>query len=162
ECDYNADLFDAETIEGWLGNYETLLASVAADPSQPLARLPLLTERERQELAAWNQTDVSVPIDDVTAWFEEQARQHRARLAVTFKGINLTYGELDRRSNQLARHLRGLGVGPDVLVGLLLERSLDMVVALLSVMKAGGAYVPLDPAFPTDRLVYMIEDSRMP
>ena len=162
ECDYNTDLFDAATIDRWLGHYQTLIESIAASPTEALARLPILTEAERAALMdERNQTRLDVPVGTVADWFERQAKKTPDQRAVSFGDAGLTYGELDRRANLLARRLRAMGVGPDVLVGLLIERSLDMVVALLGVMKAGGAYLPLDPSFPQDRLAYMVEDSRM-
>jgi non-ribosomal peptide synthetase component F len=98
----------------------------------------------------------------VHRWFEEQVERTPECAAIVFADQSLTYRELNSRSNQLAHHLRSLGVGPDVLVGLCVERSLDMVVALLAILKAGGAYVPLDPDFPPERLAFMVEDTAMP
>jgi hypothetical protein len=163
ECDYNTDLFDSETIKRWLGHYQTLLESIAADPTVALGKLSILTQAERRELTDdWNRTSVEVPHDTLPEWFEHQAAKTPDACAVSVAGAALTYRELNLRANQLARHLKQLGVGPEILVGLLVERSLDMVVALLGVTKAGGAYVPLDPSFPSDRLDYMVEDSHMP
>ena len=162
ECDYNTDLFDSSTIDRWLGNYETLLESLAANPAETVANLPILTKAEHDELIAkCNETTVEVPMGRIHEWFELQAVKTPEARAVTFEGKYLTYSELNRRANQLAQHLTLRGVGPDVLVGLCVERSLDMVIALFGILKAGGAYVPLDPSFPQERLAYMVEDSGM-
>jgi amino acid adenylation domain-containing protein len=162
ECDANADLFDPETIERWLGSYETLLVDAATNPTAQISRLRALSEPDYHELAKWNTTHMEVPPGTVADWFTQQAENTPGRVAVTFAGVSLTYADLERRSNQFARHLKTLGVSSEVVVGLLLERSLEMVVALLGVMKAGAAYVPLDPSFPLERLIFMIEDSEMP
>ena len=160
DCDFNTDLFEASTIDRWLRNYQTLLAGIAADVSQPLTELPLLTEEERRELIAGrNQTARPTPAETVYKRFERQAAMTPNAPAVIFDDSRLTYAELDRRANHLAHRLQFLGVGPDVLVGLSVQRSLDMVIGLLGILKTGGAYMPLDPSFPQDRLAYMIEDS---
>ena len=123
----------------------------------------MLGEPERQEqIIKWNDTAVEVPgFRSVSAWFEWQAEKTPEACALMFEGKQLTYVELNRRANQLARHLKTFGVGPDEKVGLYVERSFEMVVGLLGIQKAGGAYVPLDPSFPLNRLAYMVEDSRM-
>ena len=160
--EYSTDLFDASTIQRLCGHYRTLLEGIVRQPDQSIAALPLLTGAERQQLEVdWNNTAVAYPGQDrcLHQLIEAQAARTPDRVAVVVAQQHLTYGELNRRANQLARHLRGLGVGPDVLVGLLTERSLDMVVALLGILKAGGAYVPLDPAYPRDRLGGMIKDA---
>jgi amino acid adenylation domain-containing protein len=163
ECDYNTDLFDAATIERWLRYYETVLQSVAAAPSTLLGDVAVMQREEQRQLVEdWNQTGAPIPSTLVHEWIEQQARQTPDAVAVTVGDVDLTYRELNDRSNQLARHLKALGVGREVPVGLYVERSLNMVVGMLGVMKAGGAYVPLDPSFPADRLAYMIEDSGMP
>jgi amino acid adenylation domain-containing protein len=159
--EYNTDLFDASTVRRMLSHLEVLLGGIAQDPDRRLSQLPLLTASERhQVLVDWNQTQKEYPKDKtVHRLFEEQVERAPEAVAVEFEGKRLTYGELNRRSNQLARHLQGLGVGPEVLVGLCVERSLEMVVALLGILKAGGAYLPLDPAYPRERLRFMLEDS---
>jgi amino acid adenylation domain-containing protein len=163
ECDYNTDLFDESTIERWLGHYQTLLESVAVTPSEVLRKVPILRDSERREMIdTWNPTRVEISHEALPKLFERQAAKTPDAPAVTFAGVDMTYGELNRRANQLAGHLKENGVGPEVLVGLLVERSLDMVVALFGVLKAGGAYVPLDPSFPHNRLRDMIEDARIP
>lgn len=163
--EYNLDLFDADTIQRLLGHYERLLQSIVANPGQRLAELPLLRDAEqRQLLQTWNDTQ-TVPVrgQDLHLLFEAQAERTPEAIAVAFEGQQLTYRELNRRANQLAHHLsRRFGIGPDVLVGICLERSLEMVVGLLGILKAGGAYVPLDPAYPAERLAYVLEDARAP
>src|SRR5215211_4668803 len=161
---YNADLFDDETIERMLGHLQTFLRGIVEDPDQRLSELPLLSEAERHQLLVeWNDTATEYPRDRcVHELFEEQVESTPDAVAVVFEEQQLTYRELDRRANQLAHHLRTLGVGPEVLVGICLERSLEMVVGLLGILKAGGAYVPLDPAYPEERLSFMLEDAKAP
>jgi amino acid adenylation domain-containing protein len=163
ECDYNTDLFNAGTIERWLAEYEAVLEAVTANPLETLGNLPILSETERTELiVARNNAAVQFPKDlTLPELFERQAQRVPHARAVKFDKQFLTYGELDRRSTQLAHHLKKLGVGPDVLVGLYVERSLEMLIGLMGILKAGGAYVPLDPSFPQDRLAYMVQDSAM-
>ena len=161
--EYNTDLFDAATVARMLGHYQMLLEGIVAEPGRRASELPLLTAAERhQVLVAWN--DTAVPHQDrcVQELFEAQVERTPDALAVVFARQRLTYRELDARSNQLARRLRSLGVGPGVLVGLCVERSLDVVVGLLGILKAGGAYVPLDPTYPTERLAFMLEDTGAP
>jgi aspartate racemase len=162
--EYNTDLYEAGTIQRMLGHYETLLAGIVADPGQRLSRLPLLTEAERHQLlVTWNRTDADYPHDRcVHELIEKQAEQTRDAVAVVFEETHLTYRELTHRANQLAHHLRSLGVGPEVVVGICAERSPDMVIGLLGILKAGGAYVPLDPALPPDRLAFMLHDTQAP
>ncbi len=164
ECDYNADLFEAATIDRWLGHYDTILASIVANPSESMAKLPILTEAERRELTVeWNRTGLELPpARTLHALFERQAEKTPNAQAVTFEDSHLTYDQLNRRANQLARHLQTLGAGPDVIIGLCVDRSIDMVVAVLAILKAGGAYLPLDFAYPKDRLAFMLEDTKAP
>jgi len=162
--EYNTDLFEAATIRRMCGHYATLLEAMAGDPDQRVSMLPLLGDAERQRvLVEWNDTAAANPAKDLCLHqlIERRAGQAPDDVAVVCGRERLTYGELDHRAGRLADQLRGQGVGPGVLVGLLVERSLDMVVALLGILKAGGAYVPLDPAFPAERLAGMIEDSGM-
>ena len=161
---YNADLFAAGTITRMLENFQTLLESVVADPEQCLSNLSLLSETERHRLLRqWNDTKTVPPRDlCIHQLFEAQVERTPDAIAVVFEAEPLTYGELNRRANQLAHYLRGLGVGPDVLVAVCLERSLEVVVGLLGILKAGGAYVPLDPAYPKERLAFMLKDARPP
>lgn len=160
--EYNSDLFKAETIERMLHHFLTLLRSIAEDPDQRLSELPLLTASERRKLLVdWNATHRDYARDRcVHELFEAQAAAAPDRIAAVYGRQSITYAELNRLANQLAHHLRAWGVGPESLVGVCLERSLEMLIALLAVHKAGGAYVPLDPAFPPDRLAYMLEDSK--
>ncbi|HKA54540.1 MAG TPA: MupA/Atu3671 family FMN-dependent luciferase-like monooxygenase, partial [Candidatus Binatia bacterium] len=143
ECDYNTDLFDATTIQRLLGQYQTLLASVAAHPEQTLATLPLLTEAAyRQQLQQWNETEPAVPAVCFHTLWEARVAQHPDRVALVEEGLDggfFTYHDLNQRTNQLAHHLRRLGVGPDQRVGICLKRSWQLMVALLATLKAGGA-----------------------
>jgi aspartate racemase len=160
---YSTDLFDAATIERLVGHFVMLLEGVAADADQRLSALPLLTETERgQLLVEWNETAVAYPADKgVHQLFEEQVERTPGAVAVVFEGQELTYRELNERANQLAHHLRSLGVGPETLVGLCLERSPELVVGILGILKAGGAYVPLDRDYPLQRLEFMLTEARV-
>ncbi|NMO14854.1 amino acid adenylation domain-containing protein [Pyxidicoccus fallax] len=161
-AEYSTDLFEAPTMARLLGHLETLLAGAVEDPDRRLAELPVLTAPERDQLLRdWSGPRADLPRDAcIHTLIEAQVRHTPDAVALTFEGTSLTYAELDARANQLAWHLRSLGVGPEVRVGLCLERSLEMVVALLATLKAGGAYVPLDPAYPAQRLTWMLEDAR--
>ncbi|HEX8117761.1 MAG TPA: amino acid adenylation domain-containing protein, partial [Pyrinomonadaceae bacterium] len=161
--EYNTDLFDAPTIDRLLGNYRQLLAGVVADPARKVSELPLLTDGERRQvLGDWNstRTDYGEPLA-LHRMFEAQAERTPDAVALVFEGEQLTYGQLDERANQLAHHLRALGVGPESRVGIMLERSHEMVVGLMGILKAGGAYVPLDPDYPRERLSFMLEDAQV-
>ena len=159
EIEYSTDLFDEARIGRMVGHLCTVLETAAADPGRRLSELSPLTDAERRQLAEWNRTEVPYPKDRcVQQLFEEQVARTPEATAVVFEDTQLTYRGLDERANQLARRLQRLGVGPDKLVGICFERSLDMVVALLGVLKAGGAYVPLDPAYPGERLAHMLSD----
>ncbi|HZF12221.1 MAG TPA: amino acid adenylation domain-containing protein, partial [Thermoanaerobaculia bacterium] len=161
--EYNSDLFDAASVDRLLGHYARLLEVVAADPDLHLSDLPLLSEAERRQvLRDWNATGADHPRSTLHGLIEAQVAATPSAPAVELDGERLTYRELDARANRLAHHLRGLGVGPERLVGIAMERSIEMVVAVLAVMKAGGAYVPLDPEYPKERLAYMLADSRLP
>ncbi|HTM86403.1 MAG TPA: amino acid adenylation domain-containing protein, partial [Mycobacterium sp.] len=162
---YNTDLFDAAAIERMAGHFATLLAAIVADPGRPVSQLPLLTDDERDQLTAWNHTRVDYPTPGpagVPACLHEMvaatAARHPDTVAVACADHELTYAELDGRANVLAHRLAHLGVGPDVVVPVLLERSEDLVIALLAVLKAGGAFLPLDPAQPTQRMAAMLDD----
>jgi len=159
--EYNAELFDEATIERLMQHYRRLLESMVRDPAARIGELPMLTDAEREHLLlACNDTAVAWP-DDATlpSLFTRCAQARPAAVALSFEGATLSYGELLAQASHLARHLRTLGVGPGVLVGLCLEREPRLLVALLGVLLAGGAYVPLDPGFPAERLAYMLEDS---
>ncbi|NEP13292.1 MAG: amino acid adenylation domain-containing protein [Symploca sp. SIO2C1] len=162
--EYNTDLFDATTIKRMSGHLSTLLEEIVTNPNQTIAELPLLTESERHQLLVeWNNTQADYPQDKcIHQLFEEQVARTPDAVAVVFEEEKLTYHELNRQANQLAHYLQTLGVGPEVLVGICVERSLEMVVGLLGILKAGGAYVPLDPDYPTERIAYMLEDSSVP
>lgn len=164
ECDYNTDLFEQTTIERWLQHYQTLLEGIADDPAATIARLPVLTEAERTELTiAWNTPLVEFPKEvTVHEWFERQVAKTPDASALTFEGGQWTYDELNRRANQLARYLKRVGVGPDVLVGLFIDRSPEMVLGILGILKAGGAYLPIDPIYPQNRIALMLEDADVP
>ncbi|HYO64433.1 MAG TPA: amino acid adenylation domain-containing protein, partial [Pyrinomonadaceae bacterium] len=159
--EYNTDLFDASTAERMVRHFEHLLEAIAADPVRRVGDLPLLSEGElRRMLYEWNDTAADYPREAcLHELFEQQAARTPEAAAVVHEGERLSYGELDERANRVARHLRTLGVGPEVLVGICAERSLEMVVGLLGVLKAGGAYVPLDPTYPAERLDYMLKDA---
>jgi natural product biosynthesis luciferase-like monooxygenase protein/amino acid adenylation domain-containing protein len=160
--EYATDLFDAERMERLSEHYRTLLEAAVANPDLPMSQLSLLTPGERRlMLEEWNQTEVEYRASKcVHEIVEEQAALFPDRIAVEFDGREMTYSELDRRTTLLASHLQSLGVGPDSLVCLCLERSLDLVVGVLGVLKAGGAYVPLDPGYPAERLAFILADSR--
>jgi amino acid adenylation domain-containing protein len=157
---YNTDLFDEATIERMAGHFATLLGGIAADPGRRVSDLPLLTEKERRELAAWNDTAVSY---DAPACVHEMVaatvRRSPNAVAVSYKDREVTYAELDRRAEALARRLQRLGIGPDTVVPVFLDRSEDLVVALLGVLKAGGAFMPLDPAQPPQRIAAMLAEA---
>lgn len=161
EWEYNTDLFDEATIVRMAEHWQLLLAAVVADSTQPVGELLLLTERERHQLLVeWNNTQASYPKErSIHQLFAEQVERTPDSIAVTFEEASLTYRELNTRANQLAHYLQTLGVGPDVLVAICIERSLEMLVGLLSILKAGGAYVPLDPTYPVDRLAFMLADA---
>ena len=162
--EYKTDLFDAATIERMVGHWQMLLESIVADPEQHISELPLLQETERHQLLVnWNATQTKYPINKcIHQLFEGQVERTPNNLAVIFEDLQLSYWELNQRANQLAHYLHQLGVGPEVLVGLCMERSLEMVVSILGILKAGGAYVPLDPTYPQDRLAFMLEDAKVP
>jgi len=160
---YNSDLFEAETIKRMVEHVERLLDAVVANPQQQIGALSLLTEAEsRQLLKDWNDTATSYQRDKcIHELFEMHAAQTPLATALVREEERLTYQELNERANQLAHYLREQGVGPEILVGLCLERSIEMVIAVLGVLKAGGAYVPLDPAYPQERLEFMLTESRV-
>ena len=160
--EYNTDLFEAETIRRLGGHLQRLLAAFVADPDQHVSRLPLLGEDEWRQIGTeWNATHAAIPDRITPGLVETEAARAPEAVAACFEEGRLTYRELNARANGLARHLERQGVGPNVLVGVLVERSLEMLIAVLAVMKAGGAYVPLDPAYPADRLAFMLKDGRI-
>ncbi|QRK14210.1 LLM class flavin-dependent oxidoreductase [Archangium violaceum] len=162
--EYSADLFERPTIVRMVEHLRVLLEGIVAAPHQPVSALPLLGPAETSRLLReWNDTGKDFLRERcIHELFEAQAARTPEAVAVVFEDEQLTYRELNARANQLARHLRAQGVGPETLVGICVERSLEMVVGLLGILKAGGAYLPLDPATPRERLAFMLEDARAP
>jgi len=158
---YSTDLFEAETISRMAEHFQTLLEAIVANPEVRIRELPLLTPWERHQLLVeWNETKAEYPRDKcIHQLFEEQVERSPDAVAVVFEEEQLTYRELNAKANQLARYLQGLGVGPEVLVTICVERSLEMIIGLLGVLKAGGAYVPLDPDYPSDRIASILSSS---
>jgi non-ribosomal peptide synthetase component F/SAM-dependent methyltransferase/acyl carrier protein len=161
---YSTDLFDKATINRMLGHFETLLEGIVANPEQRVANLPLLSQSElHQLLVEWNNTQVDYPKSlCIHQLFEAQVEQNKDAIALVFEDKLLTYQELNIRSNKLARYLQKLGVGAEILVGLCVERSLDMIIGMLAILKAGGAYLSLDPSYPPERLSFMLQDAQVP
>ncbi|MGV0103655.1 Non-ribosomal peptide synthetase [Nostoc sp. DSM 114160] len=162
ECQYNTNLFDADTIRRRMAEFETLLFGIVANPNQIIAKLPILPAVEQQLLARWNNTQTAYPQDIcIHQLFETQVEKTPDAIAVVFENEQISYRELNQQANQLAHYLQSLGVGPEVLVGLCVERSLEMVIGVLGILKAGGAYVPLDYAYPQERLAFMLQDAQV-
>ena len=159
--DYSEDLFDAATIGRMTENFRTLLEGIAADPDRSLWDLPLLAPEERRRvLVQWNETEAPYPRGEtIQGMFERQAANTPRAIALESAGEQLTYEDVNRRANRLAVRLRDMGVGPEILVGVYAERSVEAVVGMLATLKAGGAYLPLDPAYPRERLQFLLEDS---
>nr|WP_244239126.1 non-ribosomal peptide synthetase [Corallococcus carmarthensis] len=162
--DYATDLFDASTIQRMAGHFGVLLEAIAKKPDTRLGDLPLLTTSERQQvLVEWNpETALAIREPSIPAMVEAQVRRTPDAVAIITPERQLTYRELDAKANQLAHRLRGLGVGPEVRVGLCVERTEDLLVGALGILKAGGAYVPLDPSYPRERLGWLLEDAQGP
>ncbi|MEG4026408.1 amino acid adenylation domain-containing protein [Microcoleus sp. S13C4] len=161
--EYDTDLFDATTISQMVGHFITLLESIVANPEQSVSKLPLLTITEQKQLINWNATGTNYYQNKcIHQLFEDRGEQNPDAIAVIFEGQQLTYRELNQRANQLAHHLRSLGVVPDTVVGICVERSLEMAIGLLGILKAGAAYLPLDPAYPQERIAYMLENAGVP
>lgn len=159
---YNSDLFEQPTIDRMLRHFETLLAGVAANSEARLSELPLLTKEEHEQFSEWNTTSSEYGRDEcLPRLVEMQAARQPEAVVASYGAKQITYRELNNRANQLAHYLRRRGVGPDVRVGVLLDRSVEMIVALLGILKAGGAYVPLDGSFPEQRLRFMLEDAEV-
>lgn len=159
---YATALFDDATVRRMLGNLRVLLEGVAADPSRRLSRLPLLTQTEvHAETVGWNGIAARYPAVCMHELFERQAGQAAAAVATELDGVTVSYAQLNVQANQVARWLRELGIGPEVLVGVGMARSLRRLAVLLGILKAGGGYVPLDPALPADRLSFMVNDARI-
>ena len=160
--EYNSDIFDRETVLRMAEQLNVLLDGIVADPARKLHELPLITETERRRLLIdWRGGSAGFSADErcLHERFEAQVKRSPEAVAARYEGVALTYRELNDRANHLAHYLKELGVGPDVLVGLAMERSLDLVVGLLGILKAGAAYVPLDPTYPADRLSFLIDDA---
>ena len=163
QWEYNSDLFDATTIARMAGHFQTLLEGIVSNPTLRLSDLLLLREQEQQQLLVeWNNTFAAFPTACVHQLFEAVVERSPDVIAVIFEDKQLTYRELNQRANQLAHYLRTLGVGPEVLVGICVERSSEMVVSLLAILKAGGAYLPLDPALPKESLAFRLQDAQVP
>jgi amino acid adenylation domain-containing protein/non-ribosomal peptide synthase protein (TIGR01720 family) len=158
--EYNTDLFTAATIARLTGHLQMLLSGLVAHPDQPIATLPLLTAAELQQQQDWNRTEQDFPPHCVHARFELQAAQTPDRVAAVDADQHITYQALNQRANQLAWYLRSQGVQPETRIGVYLDRSIHLLIALLGILKAGGTYIPLDPAFPRDRLNAMIADAQ--
>ncbi|MCA1567669.1 MAG: amino acid adenylation domain-containing protein [Acidobacteria bacterium] len=160
---YDSDLFEAATIEHMAKHFRALLEAAVRRPEMPVSQLPLLTTGEaKRVLVEWNNTEAHFPNDVcLHQLFEAQAAQTPGAVALVFEDAELTYAELNRRANQLAAYLQKLGVGADARVGILMERSPELVVGLLGTLKAGAAYVPLDPSYPAERLAFMLADARV-
>ena len=161
---FDRQRFDGVTIKRILGHLNVLLEGMAEDPYRSLVELPILTDSERHQiLFGWNDTRVDYSQDRlIHELFEDQAKRAPDDVAVVFEEEQLTYGDLNRRANQLAHYLQSIGVGPEVFVGVAMERSLEMIVGLYSILKAGGAYVPIDPTYPAERITHMLEDANVP
>jgi amino acid adenylation domain-containing protein len=159
--EYSIDLFELQTIQRMAGHLQTLLSGIIANPEQQLSELPLLTAEEQSQLLVdWNQTQVEYSQNKcIHQLFEKQVEKTPDAVAVVFENEQLTYRQLNQRANQLGHYLQKLGVGAEVLVGICVERSLDMAIALLGILKAGGVYVPLDPNQPQQRLDFMLQDA---
>ena len=161
--EYDTDLFDASTISRLAAHYQTLLTSIVNNPQQRVSELEMLSEGElHEQLVQWNKTETSYPQETcLHELFEQQVERSPDALALTFEGEHLTYAELNARANQLAHYLQEQGIGVEDRVGVLVQRSVEMVVALLGVLKAGAAYVPLDPQYPQSRLTFMLADANI-
>ena len=164
DCIYNLELLDPETVQRWMNHFLTLLEAAATNPAQTIGTAPLLTERERQQmLVDWNRTEMDFPHEGcVHHLVEAQAVSTPASVAVVADERRLTYAELNTRANRLAHRLRSLGVGPETLVAICVDRGVDMTAGLLAILKAGGAYVPLDPGYPKERIAFILEDAKVP
>jgi amino acid adenylation domain-containing protein len=161
--DYTTDLFELPTIQRFAQHFQMLLQGIVGCPQERISDFPLLTQSEREQLLIqWNATQVAYPQNQcLHQLFEAQAQRTPEAIALVFEQQQLSYGELNARANQLAHYLQRVGVGPEVLVGVCVERSLEMVIGLLAILKAGGAYVPLDPTYPQERLAFMLEDAQV-
>jgi len=164
-CDweYSTDLFSSDTITRMTQHFQVLLEGIIKQPEQPIFQLPLLTESEKQQLLAYNQTKSDYPQNHtIVDLFQNQVEQRPNNIALVFEGEQLTYKQLNTRANQLAHYLLSLGIKTENLIGICVERSLEMVIGVLGILKAGAAYVPLDPDYPLERLQFILDDSQVP
>ncbi|CBN59210.1 MULTISPECIES: non-ribosomal peptide synthetase [Kamptonema] len=161
--EYSTDLFDVATITGLIDNFQTLLESIVANPDCPISELPILTTQQREKLLLeWNNTQTTYPQDaSLHQLFEWQVQDFPESLALIDSSEKITYRQLNQKVNQLAHYLQKLGVTTETLVGICLDRSVEMIVGILAILKAGGAYIPLDPNYPADRLSFMLSDSQV-
>ena len=162
--DYNSDLFNDRTITVMAGHFQNILTAIVTNPQIQINQIPLLTAAEKQQiLTAWNQTEIAYPEEKcIHQLFEKQVEKTPNAIAVIYENQQLTYRELNQKANQLANYLKTLGIKPETLVGICIERSLEMVIGLLGILKAGGAYVPIDPNYPAERIAYMLSDANVP
>ncbi len=158
---YDPEVFEKDIVCAIAEQFRTFLSAIAAEPEKPLSSASLLSESERRKiLTEWNDTKANIPDTSIHEEFKAQAQKTPDAVALVFEDQQITYRELNRRADLLGNQLRGLGVGTDVLVGICVERSIEMMIGLLGILKAGGAYVPLDPGYPKERLAFMLEDSK--
>jgi non-ribosomal peptide synthetase component F len=163
--EYNSSIFNESTIKRFIKSYEILLQGIVDYPNEPISKLPVLSGEERHKLLVeWNDTVRNYPEQGMCLHrlVEDQVQRTPDATAVIFEGEKITYRELNRRANQLANYLTKIGAAPEMLIGICMERSLEMVIGLLGIIKSGGAYVPLDPGYPYERLSFMVEDSSTP
>jgi amino acid adenylation domain-containing protein len=159
--EYSTDLFDDGTMLRMLEHFQTLLEGIVANVNERLSDLPLLTKAEQQQFQEWNQTQVEFSQASIHQLFEAQVERTPNAIAAVFENKQLTYSDLNDQANQLAYELQALGVRPDVIVGICVDRSLEMLIGILAILKAGGAYLPLDPAYPSERIAFMLDDARV-
>jgi amino acid adenylation domain-containing protein len=159
--EYNTDLFDGSTIDRMVGHFQALVKEIIADPDKRVSSLQVLTKAEQETiLVNWNETAVNYgEFQSLHQLFESQVERDPNATALIYEDQSLTYSELNQKANQLAHRLRSVRVGPDVCVGVLMERSIELVIGLLGILKAGGAYLPLDPQYPQERLSFMVDDA---
>jgi amino acid adenylation domain-containing protein len=161
---YNTDLFESTSIARMVACFQILLEGVAADADQHISKLALLTATQRRQLLTeYNQTDEAYPCDRLPhQLFEAEAEASPDALALVYEKQNLTYGELNKKANQLAHYLRSMGIGPDVRIGICMEPSIETIIGILGIIKAGAAYVPIDPSFPKERVDFILDDAQAP
>ena len=163
QFEFNEEVFEPAQQRRVVEHFLNLLDSFLVDRDQPISQIDLLSAEERQAIQSFSQViEVTPAHHTIVEFFEAQVSRTPEAIAVVYEDQHLTYAELNRRANQLAHFLRKVGVGPEILVGVFMERSLEMVISVYGILKAGGAYVPLDPEYPTERIAFMIEDTRTP